>query len=143
VAILAGADADLAGALAESLRRTVRRLGIAHTFTGARNVQVAISVGAACGPIRSEADFRQRLDAAGRALYAAKNDGRTTAGASALRMRNSGGGLRARVGSRSSARSTAQTQRRSVKRIRRSSRSTVEGLSPTAGDVRCDKQGPR
>lgn len=91
MAILAGADADMAGALAESLRRTVRRLGMEHTFTGARNVHVAISVGAACGPIRSEVDFRQLLAVADRTLYAAKNDGRTTAGASALRMRNSGG----------------------------------------------------
>ncbi len=76
VAILAGADADMAGALAESLRRAVRQLGIAHAFTGDRNVHVTISVGAACGPIRSEGDFQQLLDAADRALYAAKNDGR-------------------------------------------------------------------
>jgi diguanylate cyclase (GGDEF)-like protein len=78
VAILAGADADMAGALAESLRRAVRQLGIAHAFTGDRNVHVTISVGAACGPIRSEGDFQQLLDAADRALYAAKNDGRNS-----------------------------------------------------------------
>lgn len=78
VAIMAGADADTAAALAESLRRAVRQLGIAHAFTGDRNVHVTISVGAASGPIRNEGDFEHLLDAADRALYAAKNDGRNS-----------------------------------------------------------------
>lgn len=76
LAIMAGADVDQAAALAEGLRRAVRQLGIAHAFTGDRNMHVTISVGAACGPIRNEADFDRLLDAADRALYAAKNDGR-------------------------------------------------------------------
>ncbi|MGQ2970611.1 MAG: GGDEF domain-containing protein [Allorhizobium sp.] len=78
VAIMAGADPDTAAALAESLRRAVRQLGVAHAYTGDRNVHVTISVGAACGPIQHEGDFERLLDAADRALYAAKGDGRNS-----------------------------------------------------------------
>lgn len=78
VAILADADTDRAAALAESLRRAVRQLGIAHAHTGDRNQHVTISVGAACGPIRSDGDFEQLLETADRALYAAKSDGRNS-----------------------------------------------------------------
>ena len=76
LAILADADADMAPALAESLRRAVRQLGIAHGFTGDRNKHVTISVGAACGAVEAEGDFDRLLDSADRALYAAKADGR-------------------------------------------------------------------
>ncbi|MBU2327248.1 MAG: GGDEF domain-containing protein [Alphaproteobacteria bacterium] len=76
LAILADADADMAPALAESLRRAVRQLGIAHGFTGDRNKHVTISVGAACGAVEAEGDFDRLLDIADRALYAAKADGR-------------------------------------------------------------------
>ncbi|QEE47980.1 GGDEF domain-containing protein [Rhizobium sp. WL3] len=76
LAIFAGADPDMAPALAESLRRAVRQLGIAHGFTGDRNKHVTISVGAACGAIETEGDFDRLLDIADRALYAAKGDGR-------------------------------------------------------------------
>ncbi len=78
VAIMAGADPDTAAALAESLRRAVRQLGVAHAYTGDRNAHVTISVGAACGPIQHEGDFDRLLDAADRALYAAKGDGRNS-----------------------------------------------------------------
>ncbi len=78
VAILANADVDMAASLAESLRRAVRQLGIAHAHTGDRNQHVTISVGAACGPIRSDGDFEQLLEIADRALYAAKSDGRNS-----------------------------------------------------------------
>ena len=78
VAILANADVDMAASLAESLRRAVRQLGIAHAHTGDRNQHVTISVGAACGPIRSDGDFEQLLETADRALYAAKSDGRNS-----------------------------------------------------------------
>lgn len=78
VAILAGADPDMAAALAESLRRAVRQLGIIHAHTGDRNAHVTISVGAACGPIRNDGDFERLLDSADRALYAAKADGRNS-----------------------------------------------------------------
>ncbi len=78
VAIMAGADPDTAAALAESLRRAVRQLGVAHAYTGDRNQHVTISVGAACGPIQHEGDFDRLLDAADRALYAAKGDGRNS-----------------------------------------------------------------
>jgi diguanylate cyclase (GGDEF)-like protein len=76
VAIQAEADPDTAAALAESLRRAVRQLGIAHAHTGDRNSHVTISVGAACGPITNDGDFERLLNAADRALYAAKGDGR-------------------------------------------------------------------
>jgi len=76
LAIFAGADTDMAPALAESLRRAVRQLGIAHAFTGDRNKHVTISVGAACGAIETDGDFDRLLDIADRALYAAKADGR-------------------------------------------------------------------
>jgi len=76
LAILADADADMAPTLAESLRRAVRQLGIAHGFTGDRNKHVTISVGAACGAVEAEGDFDRLLDSADRALYAAKADGR-------------------------------------------------------------------
>lgn len=78
VAIMADADPDTAAALAESLRRAVRQLGVAHAYTGDRNAHVTISVGAACGPIQHEGDFERLLDAADRALYAAKGDGRNS-----------------------------------------------------------------
>ena len=78
VAIMADADPDTAAALAESLRRAVRQLGVAHAYTGDRNSHVTISVGAACGPIQHEGDFERLLDAADRALYAAKGDGRNS-----------------------------------------------------------------
>lgn len=78
VAIMADADPDTAAALAESLRRAVRQLGVAHAYTGDRNLHVTISVGAACGPIQHEGDFERLLDAADRALYAAKGDGRNS-----------------------------------------------------------------
>jgi diguanylate cyclase (GGDEF)-like protein len=78
VAILADADPQMAAAMAESLRRAVRQLGIAHAHTGDRNQHVTISVGAACGPIRSDGDFEHLLEAADRALYAAKGDGRNS-----------------------------------------------------------------
>ncbi|WP_245408028.1 GGDEF domain-containing protein [Rhizobium sp. TH135] len=78
VAIMADADPDTAAALAESLRRAVRQLGVAHAYTGDRNAHVTISVGAACGPIQREGDFERLLDAADRALYAAKGDGRNS-----------------------------------------------------------------
>lgn len=78
VAVLADADPDTAAALAESLRRAVRQLGIAHAYTGDRNIHVTISVGAACGAIHHEGDFERLLDAADRALYAAKADGRNS-----------------------------------------------------------------
>lgn len=78
VAIMADADPDTAAALAESLRRAVRQLGVAHADTGDRNAHVTISVGAACGPIQHEGDFERLLDAADRALYAAKGDGRNS-----------------------------------------------------------------
>lgn len=78
VAILADADQDMAAALAESLRRAVRQLGIAHAHTGDRNQHVTISVGAACGTIQHEGDFDRLLDLADRALYAAKADGRNS-----------------------------------------------------------------
>lgn len=78
LAILSGADEEMAATLAESLRRAVRQLGIAHTFTGDRNSFVTISVGAACGAIQAEGDFERLLEKADRALYAAKADGRNT-----------------------------------------------------------------
>ncbi|WP_246780644.1 GGDEF domain-containing protein [Rhizobium sp. AQ_MP] len=78
LAILSGADGEQAPALAENLRRAVRQLGVAHAFTGDRNAFVTISVGAACGAIQAEGDFERLLDAADRALYAAKADGRNT-----------------------------------------------------------------
>ena len=78
VAIMADADPDTAAALAESLRRAVRQLGVAHAYTGDRNAHVTISVGAACGPIQHEGDFERLLDAADRALYSAKGDGRNS-----------------------------------------------------------------
>lgn len=78
LAILSGADEDMAATLAEGLRRAVRQLGVAHAFTGDRNQHVTISVGAACGAIQSEGDFERLLEKADRALYAAKADGRNT-----------------------------------------------------------------
>lgn len=78
LAIFSDADRDMAPTLAESLRRAVRQLGIAHGFTGDRNTYVTISVGAVSGTIQSEGDFERLLDMADRALYAAKADGRNT-----------------------------------------------------------------
>jgi len=78
VVILAGGSSDLASTLAESLRRAVRQLGIAHDFTGDRNGFVTISVGAVCGMIQADGDFERLLEKADRALYSAKADGRNT-----------------------------------------------------------------
>ncbi|MDH4414370.1 MAG: GGDEF domain-containing protein [Rhizobium sp.] len=78
LAILSGADSELAPTLAEGLRRAVRQLGVAHGFTGDRNCYVTISVGAVCGTIQTEGDFERLMDKADRALYAAKADGRNT-----------------------------------------------------------------
>jgi diguanylate cyclase (GGDEF)-like protein len=78
VAILSGNDADDAASVAESLRRAVRQLGIGHDHTGDRNRHVTVSIGAACGAVRSTADYERLLEAADRALYAAKGDGRNS-----------------------------------------------------------------
>lgn len=78
VAILTGTDAETAANLAENLRRAVRQLGIDHDHTGDRNRHVTVSIGAACGAIRSSADYERLLEAADRALYAAKGDGRNS-----------------------------------------------------------------
>lgn len=78
VAILSGTDAEIAASVAESLRRAVRHLGIGHDHTGDRNRHVTVSIGAACGAVRSVADYERLLEAADRALYAAKGDGRNS-----------------------------------------------------------------
>lgn len=78
LAILTGSDADDAASVAESLRRAVRQLGIGHDHTGDRNRHVTVSIGAACGAVRSSADYERLLEAADRALYAAKGDGRNS-----------------------------------------------------------------
>ncbi|KQW32277.1 diguanylate cyclase [Rhizobium sp. Root274] len=78
VAILCGSDAEAAASVAESLRRAVRQLGIGHDHTKDRNRHVTVSIGAACGAVRSVADYERLLEAADRALYAAKGDGRNS-----------------------------------------------------------------
>ncbi|TPP12060.1 GGDEF domain-containing protein [Rhizobium glycinendophyticum] len=78
VAILSASDAEMAASVAESLRRAVRQLGIGHDHTGDRNRHVTVSIGAACGAVRSAADYERLLEAADRALYAAKGDGRNS-----------------------------------------------------------------
>ncbi|TPP12059.1 GGDEF domain-containing protein [Rhizobium glycinendophyticum] len=50
-------------------------MGIGHDHTGDRNRHVTVSIGAACGAVRSAADDERLLEAADRALYAAKEDG--------------------------------------------------------------------
>ncbi|RKE85575.1 diguanylate cyclase (GGDEF)-like protein [Rhizobium sp. AG855] len=78
LAILSGTEAEIAASVAESLRRAVRQLGIGHDHTGDRNRHVTVSIGAACGAVRSSADYERLLEAADRALYAAKGDGRNS-----------------------------------------------------------------
>ena len=78
LAILSASDADDAASVAESLRRAVRQLGIGHEHTKDRNRHVTVSIGAACGAVRSVGDYERLLEAADRALYAAKGDGRNS-----------------------------------------------------------------
>lgn len=78
LAILSASDAETAASVAESLRRAVRQLGIGHEHTKDRNRHVTVSIGAACGAVRSSADYERLLEAADRALYAAKGDGRNS-----------------------------------------------------------------
>ncbi|MGL3606442.1 diguanylate cyclase domain-containing protein [Rhizobium sp. G187] len=78
LAIIAGATPETAIQIAESLRRSVRQLGIAHDFTGDRNRHVTISIGATSGSIASTSAFERLMERADRALYAAKADGRNS-----------------------------------------------------------------
>lgn len=75
VMLVAGADAAMAGGIAERLRQTV--LALQEPHEGSQVARwVTVSVGACTAVPREEADGRSLIDAADAALYRAKLEGR-------------------------------------------------------------------
>lgn len=76
LALIPDCDRDVAIHHAECLRRTVRAENIRHDCRKDRLGHVTVSIGVACGPLAGDAEFEQLLEAADRALYRVKGDGR-------------------------------------------------------------------
>jgi len=85
VALLPGADAMVAGQVAERLRRRIESTDIAiHGRAGEQQLRVTASVGVASG--RGVADLDELLHAADDALYVAKSEGRNAVRLAATRL---------------------------------------------------------
>ena len=76
LAIIPGCSPNQAVRHAEALRRAVRVEAIPHLHAGQGTPHVTISIGAACGSLASDGALETLMEAADRALYAVKGDGR-------------------------------------------------------------------
>lgn len=74
--LMPGCDREDARSQAERLRRAVRAEHIPHAYRSDRHDCLTISLGIACGAIDTDAALDRLVDAADKALYAAKAAGR-------------------------------------------------------------------